>query len=221
MKNYAAVFFDLDGTIADTAPDLNFALNEMLRARGLNPIAEKKTRMMTSSGAKGLITQGFEADPTSQEFNDLRIEFLEIYENNLMRSSRLFEGVDFLLCKIEKKHIPWGIVTNKAHRYTMPVLKGLNISDRAACVVSGDTTPNPKPHPDPLLEAAKLIGVSSSECIYVGDDQRDIQAAKAAKMDSVAALYGYLGVNAAPETWGATKLINEPIDLLPLLGIFR
>ena len=136
-----------------------------------------------------------------------------------MRSSKLFEGIECLLTDLEKNKVPWGVVTNKSHRFTVPLLKGLNIFNRAACVISGDTTPHPKPHPAPLFEAARQLGLDPSQCIYIGDDERDIKAAIAANMDSVAALYGYLGINSPPEAWGATYLIVNPSDLLNIIGL--
>ena len=218
-KKYAAVLFDLDGTIADTAPDLSFALNEMLMTRGREPIALDRVRSVASSGAGGLLSKGFETNKNSQEFIQLRLEFLKIYEKNLLRSSTLFSGIEYLLTDLEKHKVPWGIVTNKSHRFTVPLLKGLNIFNRAACVISGDTTPHPKPHPAPLFEAARQLGLDPSKCIYIGDDERDIKAAIAANMDSVAALYGYLGPNSPPEAWGATYLIVNPSDLLDIIGL--
>ena len=216
-NKYAAVLFDLDGTIADTAPDLSFTLNEMLMSRGREPIALDRVRSVASSGAGGLLSQGFETNKNSEEFIQLRLEFLKIYEKNLLRSSKLFEGIESLLTELEKNKVPWGIVTNKSHRFTVPLLKGLNIYNRAACVISGDTTPHPKPHPAPLLEAARQLGLDPSKCIYIGDDERDIKAAIAANMDSVAALYGYLGKNSPPEAWGATNSIMKPSDLLDII----
>ncbi|MAW34085.1 MAG: phosphoglycolate phosphatase [Proteobacteria bacterium] len=218
-KKYAAVLFDLDGTIADTAPDLSFTLNEMLMSRGREPIALDRVRSVASSGAGGLLSKGFETDKNSKEFIQLRLEFLKIYEKNLLRSSKLFEGIECLLTDLEKNKVPWGVVTNKSHRFTVPLLKGLNIFNRAACVISGDTTPHPKPHPAPLFEAARQLGLDPSQCIYIGDDERDIKAAIAANMDSVAALYGYLGINSPPEAWGATYLIVNPSDLLNIIGL--
>ena len=219
MKNYAAILFDLDGTLADTAPDLSFTLNEMLKARGLSPVPPESVRAVASSGAGGLISKGFGIERNLEGFDDLRQEFLGIYQENLTRSSKLFSGIDKLLGRIEENNIPWGVVTNKAHRFTVPVLKGLEIFNRAACIVSGDSTPYPKPHPAPLLQASKTIGVLPENCIYVGDDERDIKAAKAANMDSIVALYGYLGINNPPQSWGATTLIDKPNDLIKILGI--
>ena len=219
MKPYAAILFDLDGTLADTAPDLGYALNEMLKARGLSTVPTKSIRAVASSGAGGLISKGMGIERNSTGFDKLRAEFLEIYQANLTRSSKLFPGIQELLTEIEQNNIPWGIVTNKAHRYTIPVLKGLGVFTRAKCVVSGDSTPYPKPHPAPLLEAAKQIGVAPNTCVYVGDDERDIQAAKAAQMDSIAALYGYLGIDNPPHSWGATALIDKPSQIIDILGI--
>ena len=218
-KKYAAVLFDLDGTLADTAPDLSFTLNEMLMSRGREPIALDRVRSVASSGAGGLLSKGFETKKNSKEFIQLRLEFLKIYEKNLLRSSKLFKGIECLLTGLEKNKVRWGVVTNKSHRFTVPLLKGLNIFNRAACVISGDTTPHPKPHPAPLFEASRQLGLDPSKCIYIGDDQRDIKAAIAANMDSVAALYGYLGINSPPEAWGATHLIMNPSDIMDIIKL--
>jgi 2-phosphoglycolate phosphatase len=211
------VLFDLDGTLADTAPDLGFALNQQRLARGIPELPIEAVRSQASSGARGLLKIGFGIEPGQSGYETMRDEFLEIYEENLARSSRLFPGVTALLERIERRGLRWGIVTNKSERFTFPLLRALTLIDRAACVICGDTTPNPKPHPAPLLAAAKKLGIPARQCIYVGDDERDVQAGHAAGMSVVVARYGYLGNGAPPEKWGADGFIDAPEDLLGIL----
>jgi phosphoglycolate phosphatase len=211
------VLFDLDGTLADTAPDLGFALNQQRLARGMSELPIETVRSQASSGARGLLKIGFGIEPGQSGYEAMRDEFLEIYEENLARSSRLFPGVSALLEQIERRGLRWGIVTNKAERFTFPLLRALSLIERAACVICGDTTPNPKPHPAPLLAAAKKLGVPPGQCIYVGDDERDVQAGHAAGMPVVVARYGYLGNGRPPEQWGADGFVDSPADLLGVL----
>jgi len=211
------VLFDLDGTLADTAPDLGFALNQQRLARGMSELPIEAVRSQASSGARGLLKIGFGIEPGQSGYEAMRDEFLEIYEENLARSSRLFPGVSALLEQIERRGLRWGIVTNKAERFTFPLLRALSLIERAACVICGDTTPNPKPHPAPLLAAAKKLGVPPGQCIYVGDDERDVQAGHAAGMPVVVARYGYLGNGRPPEQWGADGFVDSPADLLGVL----
>lgn len=214
-----AVLFDLDGTLADTAPDLTGALNRLLVERNRAPVPHAITRRHTSSGARGMIGAGFGITPDHAEYPALRDRFLELYESFICVETTLFPGMGDLLERLEAAAIVWGVVTNKAERFTFPLLARLGIDRRTACIVGGDTTPRAKPFPDPLLHAAKLIGVAPDACLYVGDDLRDIQAAQAAGMRSVAACYGYLGDGEPPERWGADLLIEHPLDLCRHLGI--
>jgi len=211
------VLFDLDGTLADTAPDLGFALNQQRLARGMPELPIEAVRSQASSGARGLLKIGFNIEPGQSGYDAMRDEFLDIYERNLSRSTRLFPGVSALLEQVERRGLRWGIVTNKAERFTFPLLRALTLIDRAACVICGDTTPNPKPHPAPLLAAAEKLGVPARQCIYVGDDERDVQAGHAAGMPVVVARYGYLGNGTPPEQWGADGFIDAPEDLLIVL----
>jgi len=211
------VLFDLDGTLADTAPDLGFALNQQRLARGMPELPIEAVRSQASSGARGLLKIGFGIEPGQSGYEAMRDEFLDIYEENLARSSRLFPGVSALLEQIERRGLRWGIVTNKAERFTFPLLRALSLMERAACVICGDTTPNPKPHPAPLLAAAEKLGVPPGQCIYVGDDERDVQAGHAAGMPVVVARYGYLGNGTPPEHWGADGFVDAPADLLGVL----
>jgi phosphoglycolate phosphatase len=212
-----AVLFDLDGTLADSAPDLADALNRMRREQGLPAIAEHLTRPQTSSGARGLLKVGFDITPEHAQYDAMKTQFLDYYEQGLAQRTRLFDGIATLLDQLDQQRIVWGIVTNKAQRFTGAVVEALGLHQRAACVVSGDTTPHAKPHPAPLLHAAQHIGIAAAHCLYVGDDLRDIQAANAAGMRGVAVRWGYLGDGLPPEQWGADALIDQPQQLLALL----
>jgi N-acetyl-D-muramate 6-phosphate phosphatase len=216
MTVIKAIFFDLDGTFADTAPDLNFALNQMLELRGLLPMPLSATRPVTSLGARGLLNVGFGMPPEHPDYRAMREEFLAVYERNICRKSRPFPGIDEVLASIETRRIAWGIVTNKAERLARLLLGTLEIAPRARCIIGGDSTGHLKPHPQPLLAACHAVGLDPSSCIYVGDDRRDVEAGFAAGMKTVVARWGYLnGGNA--ETWGANWIIEKPQDLLPII----
>jgi phosphoglycolate phosphatase len=217
MSRFAAVLFDLDGTLADTAPDLGYALNRQRLARGMPELPIESVRAHASSGARGLLKAGFNIAPGDATYEAMRDEFLEIYEQNLARGSELFPGMPSVLEQIEERGMPWGIVTNKAERFTYPLLSALGLLERAAVVICGDTTPNPKPHPDPLLAASGKLGLEPASCLYVGDDERDVQAGQACGMQVVVARYGYLGNGRPPETWGAQGYIDSPMELLAAL----
>ena len=211
-----AVLFDLDGTFADTAPDLGYAINLMRTARGLEPVPESTTRPVTSSGARGLLGAGFGITPQHADFPAMRDEFLALYEANLCRETHLFDGMAALIDTLEARQFVWGIVTNKAERFALPLMKLLGYGTRAACIIGGDTTGKLKPHPDPLYAAARAIKIAPEACLYVGDDERDIQAGRAAGMRTVAVRYGYLN-GSDPTIWGAGHIINHPTELLALL----
>ena len=212
-----AVLFDLDGTLVDTAPDLGYALNAMRGRRGLAPLADAVIRPQASHGSQGLLGLGFGVTPEHPDFPDLRQEFLDLYAQNLAEYSVLFPGMAELLAHMEGEGIAWGVVTNKPERFTVPLLRQLGLLERAACVVSGDTCPQPKPHPGPMLHACRSAGVEPGQCLYVGDAERDVQAATAAGMPTVIALYGYLGADDRPEAWGAAGYIDSPTALLDYL----
>lgn len=213
----AAVLFDLDGTFADTAPDLGRAVNIMRAARGLTPVALADTRRVTSLGARGLLGVGFSIGPDHADYPAMREEFLHIYENNLCCDTALFPGMAELIADLEQRNIIWGIVTNKAERFAKPLMQQLGYAQRAACIIGGDTTPHMKPHPAPLLAAAKAIACAPEQCIYVGDDERDIKAGKAAGMQTVAVRFGYLN-GSNPEQWGADSIVDSPADILTKLS---
>lgn len=213
-----AVLFDLDGTLVDTAPDLAGALNRMLARRGLAAVPLSLLRPVASSGARGMLGIGFGIGPGHADYESLRQEFFDEYESELLGESALFDGVEALLDALESRGLPWGIVTNKIARFTQPLVGLLGLDARAGCVVSGDTTPHPKPHPAPLIEAARQLSAPPARCIYVGDDERDIQAARSAGMGAIAAGYGYLGSGAPPSAWGADHIIASPGALLALIA---
>ena len=210
---YKGVFFDLDGTLADTAPDLVAAANLLRVARGLSPLPYEVLRPTASAGARGLIQGAFGYDNQHPQFEELRDEFLANYEKNICVHSKLFDGMDDLLLDLEKSLIVWGIVTNKIERFTHPLLKIMGLHQRSTAIVGGDTTPYSKPHPAPILKAAEICNINPSECLYVGDDLRDIEAGRAAGMKTVAAAYGYCGCDEPVNAWGADYIINHPSEL--------
>ena len=214
---YHGVFFDLDGTLADTAPDLVAATNKLLVARNLSPKPYELLRPYASAGARGLLEGAFGIAPDHPDFISLRDEFFTNYEQALLVDSKLFDGMDDLLEQMEKASIPWGIVTNKSERFTNPLTDLMGLRHRAVSTVSGDTTPHSKPHPEPILHAARIANIDPTKSIYVGDDIRDVIAGKAAGMLTVAAAYGYCGCKEPPEAWGADYLIRHPLELLQII----
>jgi phosphoglycolate phosphatase len=214
MSEVKAVLFDLDGTLADTAADLGYAVNLQRVSRGLEPLPLHVLRPHVSQGARGMLRLGFGLLPEHPDYAGLRDEFLQVYAANLLRETRLFDGMHELLDALERDGLRWGIVTNKLTRYTEPLLAGLGLAQRAACVICGDTCARAKPHPDPLLEAAKRVGFAARECLYVGDDHRDVQAADAAGMGCLIAGYGYLGDGPPPQEWGGLAIITHPAQVL-------
>jgi phosphoglycolate phosphatase len=218
MSAVRAVLFDLDGTLADTAPDLGGALNLLLAEIGAPPVPLEVARPHTSSGARGMLKAGLGLTPEDARYEELKRRFLELYEQNICRETRLFDGIEALLAGLDARGVPWGIVTNKIERFTFPLLRALALDARTRCIVGGDTAPRPKPHPDPLLHAAELLALPPEACIYVGDDLRDIQAARAAGMPAIAAGYGYLGEDADPTLWLADAVIQHPLEVLKHLG---
>lgn len=208
-----AVLLDLDGTLLDTAPDMANALNLLRRERGVPVLSYEAIRPHVSHGAAAMIRLGF-PDAPDDDVVDLRGRFLELYREHLAGGTRLFDGFESVLAALEGRGVPWGIVTNKPAFLTEPLLAALGLEKRAACVVSGDTVAQRKPHPAPMLHAAKLIAHEPAHCLYVGDAQRDVQAARAAGMRVVVALFGYLADSDRPESWEADALIATPVALL-------
>lgn len=216
-----AVLFDLDGTLADTAGDLATALNRVRADRGLAPVSVEGLRAHASSGARGLLGAGMGITPDSADYQVLRESFLTHYDACLAETTMLFAGVAEMLDAIERRGLRWGIVTNKFSRFTAPVVRALALTNRAATIVSGDTTPHPKPHPAPLLHAASNLRLAPSRCIYVGDDLRDIVAGNAAGMATIVAEYGYIGTGESSDAWPATGWIADPLALLNWLPARR
>jgi phosphoglycolate phosphatase len=212
-----AIFFDLDGTLADTALDLAAALNQVRQNQGLSPVPESLLRPVASAGARGLIGVAYGLSPDDAGFEEIRVAFLEQYANKLVEHTGLFEGVVPLLSSLTSASIVWGVVTNKPERFAKPLVQQIGL-EKTACVIGGDTTPYAKPHPEPLLMAARCCGVLPEECWYVGDDLRDIQAAHAAGMVAVAAGWGYAPYEEVVQ-WGAEWVANMPMDIHICLGL--
>jgi phosphoglycolate phosphatase len=209
------VLFDLDGTLADTAPDLAGAMNACLAARGREPLPLDALRPWASHGARGLIQQAFGLYPGDTGYEELRVEFVDRYEAALCRHTTLFPGVDAVLIALDEAGLPWGIVTNKVARLTDPLVRLLGLGTRAACVVSGDTAARPKPDPAPIVFALNACACAPAAGVYVGDDQRDIQAGRAAGVRTFAAAYGYSAERDDVAGWQADHIIAQPADLLP------
>ena len=217
VSPYKGIFFDLDGTLADTAPDLVAATNQLLSARNLPLKPYEQLRPCASAGARGLIGGAFGIDTKHPDFVPLRDEFFANYEKALFVHSKLFDGMEYLLNQLESAQLPWGIVTNKSERFTHPLMELMGLKQRSASTVSGDTTPHSKPHPEPILHAARIANLDPNKSLYVGDDIRDIIAGKAAGMKTVAAAYGYCGCEEPPEAWGADFIIQTPQELLQII----
>ncbi len=211
-----AVLFDLDGTLADTAPDLAFAVNKMRADRGLPLTPFELLRPVASAGARGLIGVAFGTAPGDEGFVEMRTEFLANYAAHIADSTVLFDGIRGLLQTIEAKGLRWGVVTNKPAVYTDALLPLIGLA-QGACAISGDTTAHAKPHPEPLYEAARRLGLAPGDCWYVGDDLRDIQAGKAAGMPTIAAGWGYCGMT-EPQRWEADCIAARPGDIVELLA---
>jgi len=214
-----AVLFDLDGTFADTAPDLGEALNHVLSLRGVPALPLATIRPMASHGSRGLLKLGLGIEPEAPDYNELRDAFLQHYESHICDRTKLFPGMAALVDELEQRELPWGIVTNKPHRYTVPLMEKLGYAKRAACLVSGDTCAQAKPHPMPLLHAAELMGVNPARCLYLGDDLRDMEAAQAAKMIGIIAGYGYLDPGSSAVDWPSAGNVQTPFALMRYLTL--
>jgi len=208
------VLFDLDGTLADTAPDLAFALNAVRQEQGHPLLPFETIRPVVSHGGTALIRLGFNIEPGTAAFETLRLRLLDIYREHLAQHTQLFPGIAELLGAIEQRGMNWGIVTNKPAWLTDPLLEQLGLYARAACVVSGDTVAERKPHPAPMLHACQLAGSEAEQCVYLGDAARDIEAGKRAGMKTLVALFGYIGEDEQPDSWGADGMIAHPAELL-------
>ncbi len=218
---YRTVLFDLDGTLADTAPDLADALNAVLVDNGRDPLPFATIRPVVSHGGIALIRLGFGLEPQAPGFEDRRQQLLDVYQNNIARKTRLFTGMPELLAAIEHHGLNWGVVTNKPSWLTDPLMQALQLDQRAACIVSGDTLAERKPHPAPLLHACQQAGSPASECVYVGDAERDIIAGNDAGMTTIVALFGYIDENDDPHNWGADVLLDSSAQIAHWLGLDR
>jgi phosphoglycolate phosphatase len=216
---FKSVFFDLDGTLADTALDLAAAANKMLIDRKMPPLPFERMRHLASSGARGMIDAAFGVGHEDPSFNTLKEEFLSNYEQAIHVHTALFPGMDELLQQLDEHSVPWGIVTNKHERFTIPLVKSLGLDQRTNAIVSGDTTPFAKPHPAPILLAVSQKQADATSAVYIGDDLRDVQAGKAAGMRTIAAAYGYCGDHQPPQSWDADFIVYAPKDLTSILFI--
>lgn len=210
------VLFDFDGTLADTAPDLAAAANRQRQYRDLPPLPYEALRPHASQGARGLLKAALDMRPEDPEYAAARQRFLDDYAQAMLVHTCLFPGVDILLDQLARRALAWGIVTNKVESLALPIVRHLALDTRCLVTVGGDTTPFAKPHPEPLLHAARQAGVSPARCIYIGDDARDIQAGKAAGMATVAAAYGYCSLD-DPAGWDADAIARSPTDLWPII----
>jgi phosphoglycolate phosphatase len=213
----ALILFDFDGTLADTAPDLGAAANRQRIRAGLEPLPLEVLRPYSSAGARGLLRCALNLMPTDETYEAHRVQFLKDYEAAMTVDTCLFDGVPELLAQIKNEGMAWGIVTNKATYLATPIVKALGLAQDCAVLVCGDTTAHSKPHPLPLLHAAQQAGYGVERCLYVGDDLRDIQAAQAAGMPSIAAAYGYCGPEHPPETWQADHCAYSATEMWPAI----
>lgn len=217
MTQIRTVLFDLDGTLIDTAPDMANALNLLLQEEQRETMPFNDIRPVVSNGSAALVQLGFPDISDESTLNRLKNRYLEIYETNLCVDSVLFPGMEELLLQIEKRQMNWGVVTNKPGWLTVPLMQQIGLAQRAACMVSGDTTENRKPHPEPMFLACRLANSQASDCIYIGDARRDIEAGNNAGMRTVIAQYGYIGDWETPSQWGAQHSVAQPLDILELL----
>lgn len=216
-KPLRTVLFDLDGTLADTAPDLAYALNQVLTEQGQHGLPLERVRPLVSLGGRAMVELACGIPREAPSFEALYLRFLSLYQENLAARTELFPEMETVLAHIEAKQMNWGIVTNKVAFLTVPLVQSLGLADRAACVVSGDSTPRQKPHPDPLLLACEQTGSHPQQCLYVGDAPRDIVAGRRAGMCTLVALFGYIPSGEDPLQWGADGTITTPIDLIQWL----
>lgn len=218
FQNIQAVLFDLDGTLIDSAPDLGAAVDKMRVDRGMSSMPLAHYRHMAGAGARGMISLAFGYTPDHPDYEAMKEEFFRNYESCMTERTFAFEGVAQMIAALVAAKLPWGVVTNKSKRFAEPLTQAMPLFKSSAVLICGDTTPHAKPHPEPLLEAARRLGVDPSACIYVGDDERDIVAGHAAQMKTVAATYGYLGAQGDVEKWQADAQIQSPSELASLIS---
>jgi N-acetyl-D-muramate 6-phosphate phosphatase len=218
LAHIRAVLFDLDGTLIDSAPDLGFAADAMRVQRGLASLPLESYRPMAGAGARGMLGVAFGIKPDHPDFDALKHEFFDNYQACMTQRTYAFDGVQSLVDALADRGLAWGVVTNKSERFALPLTAHMPVFASAGTVVCGDTTPHAKPHPAPLLEAARRLNVEPAQCVYVGDDERDIQAGKSAGMLTVAAIYGYLGQSTDVSGWGGDFTVSTPLALLDLLA---
>jgi phosphoglycolate phosphatase len=219
MTSRPVLLFDLDGTLVDSAPDLAGAANELRAAHGLGPLPLAVLRPMVGAGARGMVGIAFGVLPGDPRFDGLKNDFLARYADRLLHSTRVFDTVAPVLDALDHAGLTWGIVTNKAMRFAAPLVEGLGLAARAGVLIAGDTTPHAKPHPAPLLEAARRLGAVAGACVYIGDDHRDMLAGRAAGMTTMAATWGYLGQGEPVHAWGADQVLSSPSELLQWLEV--
>lgn len=215
------VLFDLDGTLLDTAPDLAYALNEVLKQDSRPALKLDELRPLVSHGARALIEYAYRLRPGDEGYEERRQRLLEFYRNSLARETRPFPGIPELLDAIEARAMNWGVVTNKPSGLTEPLLDALLLLERAACVVSGDTIAHSKPHPAPMLLACERAGSHVTECLYIGDALRDIEAGRNAGMATLIAGFGYVPDNTDLSAWNANGIVGSPADILAWIESFN
>ncbi|WP_462379207.1 N-acetylmuramic acid 6-phosphate phosphatase MupP [Pseudomonas sp. Marseille-QA0892] len=212
-----AVLFDMDGTLLDTAPDFVAVIQAMRASRDLPPVPEKTVRDVVSGGAKAMVSSAFEVDPASDEFESLRLEFLDRYQNACAVHSALYDGMAEVLADIEAAGLKWGVVTNKPVRFAEPIMQRLNLAKRSAVLVCPDHVERSKPDPEPMVLACSQLGVAPETVLFIGDDLRDVESGRAAGSRTVAVTYGYIHPEDNPRSWGADAVIDHPSELRALL----
>ncbi len=212
-----AVLFDMDGTLLDTAPDFIAVAQAMRMARGLAPVADRQIRDVVSGGARAMVLAAFDADPMSDEFETLRLEFLERYQEHCAIASHLYDGMEQLLADIEQANLLWGVVTNKPLRFAEPIMQQLNLAARSAVLICPDHVSKSKPDPEPMVLACSKLGLDPASVLFVGDDLRDIESGRAAGSKTAAVRYGYVHPEDNPDHWGADVVVDHPLELRAVL----
>jgi len=212
-----AVLFDMDGTLLDTAPDFIAVAQAMRKARGLEPVADKQVRDVVSGGARAMVLSAFDVDPFSEEFEALRLEFLERYQEHCAVATHLYDGMEQLLADIEQANLTWGVVTNKPLRFAEPIMQQLNLATRSAVLICPDHVTKSKPDPEPMVLACSKLGLDPASVLFVGDDLRDIESGRAAGSKTAAVRYGYIHPDDNPDHWGADVVVDHPLELRAVL----